>query len=183
MRNSTIARSYAEALFELGEKHQEAAAYGTWLDDLARMIESSPEMRAFMLTPKIPAEAKQTALRSAYAGRVSPMFLNFLQIVVRKRRQGLFADIAREYHDLLDERLGRLHVEVTVARAGAAGSETDLAQRLSRSLGKTVVPHVSVDPAILGGVVIRYGDRVLDGSLRRQLVALRSRMLEAELPR
>lgn len=183
MRGSTIARSYAEALFEIGERHGEADAYGVWLDELARLIESTPDLRDFLKTPKISAEAKKQALRAAFSGRVSRYFLNFLLVVIEKRRQGLYREIAVEYHALLDRFMGRLHAEVTLAHAPDAETERRLTEQLSRSLGKTVIPHVRVNPEILGGVVVRYGDRVLDGSLRRQLLALRGRMLEAELPK
>lgn len=183
MRGTTIARSYAEALFELGERHGESDAYGVWLDALARMIESTPQLRAFLETPKVGSEDKRRTLREAFGGRVPPRLLNFLLVVIDKRRQGLFPEMAAQYHALLDRHKGRLHAEVTLAHAPTADDERRVAEQLSRSLGKTVIPHVRVNPDILGGVIVRYGDKVLDGSLRRQLLALRHRMLEAELPR
>lgn len=72
---------------------------------------------------------------------------------------------------------GRVHANVTMAKDASDEDRNLLAEQLSRVLGKTVVPHVTVNPAILGGVVVRVGDTVMDGSVRKRLATLRSRML------
>ncbi|HUH00057.1 MAG TPA: ATP synthase F1 subunit delta, partial [Gammaproteobacteria bacterium] len=120
-------------------------------------------------------------LRTALAGQVPPVFLNFLLVVLDKRRQRLLGEIALAYRELLDEKLGLLNVEVTLAHELDERGEEEVALQLSRILGRRVLPHLRVDPAILGGIIVRYGDRVLDGSLRRRLVSLRRRLLGAGL--
>ena len=87
------------------------------------------------------------------------------------------AGVATEYHNLVDEAENRVHARVTVSRAIDAAGESAIARELSRALGKTVVPHVTVDPSILGGVVVKVGDTVMDGSVRRRLAVLRRRLL------
>jgi F-type H+-transporting ATPase subunit delta len=89
----------------------------------------------------------------------------------------LLPQIAREYHDLVDQVEGRIRASVTVAQEAADGERRAISKELSRAYGKEVVPHFVVNPAILGGVVVRVGDTVLDGSVRRRLASLRSRML------
>jgi F-type H+-transporting ATPase subunit delta len=89
----------------------------------------------------------------------------------------LIPAIAASYHDLLDEVEGRVHAAVTVAREPDEADRAAVTQHLAKSLGKEVVPHFSVNPALLGGVVVRVGDTVLDGSVRRRLATLRARML------
>jgi len=96
---------------------------------------------------------------------------------VRHRRQMLIPAIAHEYRDLVDEVEGRVHASVTVAREQTKDDKSAIASQLSRSFGKDVVPHFVVNPAILGGVVVRVGDTVLDGSVRKRLAILRNRML------
>ena len=93
------------------------------------------------------------------------------------RRQMLIPVIAHEYHDLVDEVEGRVHAAVTVSRETDDADRAVIATQLSRALGKDVVPHFVVNPAILGGMVVRVGDTVLDGSVRRRLAALRAGML------
>jgi F-type H+-transporting ATPase subunit delta len=96
---------------------------------------------------------------------------------VTNRRQVLIPNVASEYGDLLDDAEGRVHARVTVARETSAADQDAIAKELSRALKKTVVAHVSVNPAILGGIVVRVGDTVMDGSVRRRLGALRARMI------
>ncbi len=182
MRDTTIAASYADALYDLAERHQAHDAYAAALHELVGLIEREPGVRLFLESPKIEAAERKAVLERALGGRVPPLLLNFLRVVLDKRRQRLLPQISRVYDALLDERAGRLHVQVTLAREPDERTEEDLRAELSRILGRTVIPHIQVDPRILGGLVVRYGDKVMDGSLRRRLAGLRRRLLGAELP-
>ena len=99
-----------------------------------------------------------------------------------KRRQRLLGAIGEEFHALLDEHLGRAHVTVTLARAMDSAGLEELSGKLSALLGKEAIPHVRVKPAILGGVHLKTGDTVYDGTLRRRLKQLRKQLVSAELP-
>jgi len=182
VRDATIAATYADALFDLGERHQAHDAYAAALHELVAVIEQEPQVQLFLESPKIEAADRKAVLERALEGRVPPLFLNFVRVIVDKRRQRLLPAIARAYGTLLDERAGRLHVQVTLAREPDERTEQDLRAELSRILGRTVIPHVHADPRILGGLVVRYGDWVMDGSLRRRLAGMRRRLLEAGLP-
>ena len=109
----------------------------------------------------------------------APTFVRFVQKLVSNRRQMLLPAVATEYHSLLDEAEGRVHARVTVAREMDAAAQSSIAAALSAALQKTVVPHVAVDPRILGGIVVRVGDTVMDGSVRRRLGRLRDRLVAA----
>ena len=182
MRQSTIARSYAEALFELGQRHGQQEEIAAAADTLMALFQAEPRLRAFLATPQVEPQAKKGVLKRALADRVPPLFLNFLMVVMDKRRQRLLQAIVTEYHALLDEHLGRLHVQVTLAREPDEQMEREIADRLGATLGRTVIPHIHVNPQIIGGIIVRYGDRVMDGSLRQRLVSLRRRLVKAELP-
>ena len=181
MRESTIARSYAEALFELGEQQNARNEFAAAIESLAGIVEGEPRIRIFLETPQVSVAEKKDALRAALGSRVPQLFLNFLFIVLDKGRNRLLCEIAREYRVILDERLGRLHADVTLARQPDDVTVAQLTERLSQGLGKTVVPHVRVNPEILGGVILRFGDRVMDGSVRRRMLTLKRSMLDAEL--
>ncbi len=121
-------------------------------------------------------------LREALQDRVPQRFLNFLMVVLDKRRQRILAEMGVAYRALLDQHLGRLNVRVTLAHEPNERMEEDITAELSRILGRRVVPRFDIDPAILGGIVVRYGDRILDASLRRRLITLRTRLLESAVP-
>jgi F-type H+-transporting ATPase subunit delta len=182
VRDTTVARSYAEALFALGEKHRAHDDFAQGLNTITSLLESDVRVSTFLQTPKIELAQKKSALRAALEDQVSPMFLNFVLVIMQKRRQRLLRTIAVEYRELLDEKLGRLHVQVTLAHEPDEATEQSVTAELSRIVGRSVIPHISVDPALLGGIVVRYGDRVMDASLRRRLVSLRHSMIEAALP-
>ena len=177
MREPTIARNYAEALLALARKAGDLAGWGRMISDVASAVESDVRLRRFLEAPQVGADRKNEILARAFQDRVPRIFLRFLQKLVDNRRQMLIPAIAAEYHHLVDAAEGRVHAQVTVARALDDAGRDAIAAQLSRSLGKTVVPHVSVNPAILGGVVVRVGDTVMDGSVRRRLGTLRSRLL------
>ena len=181
MREETVARNYAETLFALAERHEGVEAYQEALSAFVDVLNESPELRSFLATPRIAAASKKQVLRSALEGRVPARFLSFVLVTVDKRRQALLEEIALNYTELLDEHRNRVHVEVTVARALDGPAEERIAGRLSRLMGRTAIPHFRVRPGILGGVVVRAGDTVYDGSLRRRLEGMRHSLLTASL--
>lgn len=182
MRDETVARSYAETLFALAERHEGIDAYGEGVAALARLLDENPRLRLFLETPRIPDVDKKAVLVKALGDAVPRHLVNFVLVAIEKRRQRLLREIARAYQALVDEREGRVHVEVTLARPMGDETLARLGERLSKLLGKTAIPHVRVIPNILGGVIVRTGDTIYDGSLRRRLEGMRRRMLKAELP-
>lgn len=177
MRDTTIARNYAEALLELARRAEDTAGWGKLIRDIANGVQQDITLKHFLESPKISEAKKNEVFFEALGDRVPRHFLRFLQTLVRKRRQMLIPEIAVEYESLLDVVEGRVHANVTVARPATAVDEARIAEHLSRVVGKTVVPHMNVNPAILGGVVIRIGDTVMDGSVRKRLSRLKGRML------
>jgi F-type H+-transporting ATPase subunit delta len=176
MRQTTIARNYAEALLALARKADDLEGWGRMLDDIAGVLERDRTFHNFMASPRASAAQKNEVLSKALGDRVPQLFLKFLQALVRNRRQMLLPEVAVEYHALVDEATGRVHARVTVACETDEAERKLIADRLSKAIGKTVVPHVNVDPRILGGVVVRVGDTVMDGSLKKRLATLRRRI-------
>ena len=182
MRDETVARNYAETLFDLARRHEGLKAFGDGIQAVSTLLSENPRIRQFLETPRIDAEAKKEVLQTAFEGRVPPMLLNFLLVTIDKRRQRLLEQIAVQFYALVDEHENRAHVDVTVAQPLDEATSSELESRLSRLLGKQAVPHVRVDPSILGGVVVRAGDTIYDGSLRRRLERMRRQLMTAALP-
>ena len=183
MRDETIARNYAEALFELAERHEGVEGVGMGVEMVARLIDENDDFRRFLETPRIAVAQKKEVIRSVFGERLPVKLVNFLQVTLDKRRQRLLRAIAREYMGLMDQHFNRVHVEVTLARKLDEGSVDEMENRLTVALGKTALPHVRVKPSILGGAIFRTGDTIYDGSLRRRLEGMRRRLLKADLPR
>jgi len=177
MNNATIGRNYAETLLVLAKKEGQVEEWGTLIESIASAMQEDRTLKTFLESPKLAASRKIGILKAALGKRVPPLFLRFLETVIMKRRQMVIPEIAQEYRALIDESEDRVHANVTVAREPAEQEKAALVQQLSRLFGKRVVPHVSVNPAILGGVIVKVGDTVMDGSVRRRLASLRSRML------
>jgi F-type H+-transporting ATPase subunit delta len=177
MRDTTIAKNYAEALLELARRAGNPAGWGKLIRDVASGIEQDLTVSLFLESPRISEAQKNDVLSEALSDRVPRLFLRYLQTLVRKRRQMLIPEIATEYENLLDMHEGRVHANVTVAKETSESEIASIATQLSRVVGKTVVPHVNVNPAILGGVIVKMGDTVMDGSVRKRLARLKSQML------
>ena len=177
MRETTIARNYAETLLVLAGRAQDLRGWGKMLTDVSSAIQQNSTLRLFLESPKVSGAQKSEVIGKAFSDRMPRLMLRFLQTLIANRRQMLIPEIAHAYHDLVDQVEGRVHASVTVAREADDADRDLIVNQLSRVLGKQVVPHFHVNPSILGGVIVRVGDTVLDGSVRRRLATLRSRML------
>ena len=180
MNESTIGRNYAEALLTLAQKDGDVEHWGALLDAIATAMREDQTLRTFLESPKLAASHKIEILDKALGRKVPRLFLLYIETVIHKRRQMLIPAIATEYQALIDESENRLHANVTVAREPAEPERDALARQLTRLFGKRVVPHITENPAILGGVIVKVGDTVMDGSVRKRLSVLRQRMLHAK---
>lgn len=182
MRDETVARNYAETLFELARRNDSTQEYGDALETVAGLLEDVSRFRTFVETPRIDDEVKKSVIRKVLADRTPRHVVNFVLTTIDKRRQHLLREISQEYLLLLDDHLGREHVDVTVARPLDDTTAQMVSERLSKILGRQAIPHVRVKPEILGGLVVRTGDTIYDGSVRRRLEGLRRRLLTAGIP-
>lgn len=177
MRDVTIARNYAEVLLALAKKADRLDGWGAMLDEVVSAIWGDERLRRFLESPNVDEEQKRELLGKAFGDRMPLLMVRFLQALISHRRQMLLPDIAHEYHGLVDEIENRVHAQVTVARELPPAERERLAASLSAAFGKTVVPHVVVNPEILGGVIVKVAERVMDGSVRRRLALLRGSMM------
>jgi len=177
LRDSGIARNYAEALFEIGERADASEQFGALLEALAGAIAADEQIRLAIETPRVPKQQKIEILRRALEGRTPETFQRWVEAVVRRGRQSLFETISREFNGLLDVKFNRVHAGVTLARRADPALQAEIVERLSAAFGKTVIAHFRENPALLGGLVVRVGDRVIDGSVRRRIASLRRQIL------
>lgn len=177
--HSPTVLSYARSLLELADERQQADAVGQEMAGIREVLEQNPSFRAFLGDPGIGANERTATLDKLFRGRVSPLVMNFLGVLNNKGRLRLLGNIADAYSDLLDEQQGRVEVDVTVAQRLTPDQLEQVRQRVSQALGKSAVVHQYVDENIIGGLVLRVEDRLIDASVKYQLEAMRERLLAA----
>jgi F-type H+-transporting ATPase subunit delta len=184
MTLSAVAKRYAEALADV------VAAAGSKLrpEEAVRQVrafeaalEASAELREALSTPAVPSGRKKAVVgRVADVLQLAPVARNFLFVLVDHRRMPLFAEIARSFELVADERLGYARAEVTAAQELSESQRQALDAALARLTGKRIRMKTAVDGALIGGVTARIGSAVYDGSVRGRLEALEKRLSAAE---
>jgi F-type H+-transporting ATPase subunit delta len=139
-------------------------------------VETTPEVQAVLMSPRVP-KAEKARLLGAALKEAPREFVLFLQALVKRGRQRLLREIASEYQTLLDVKHNRVRAGVTLAQPADAALQREIQAALSRQLGKEVLASFHVDPDILGGTVVRVGERIHDGSVRRRMTKLRRQLV------
>ncbi len=176
MRSVTIARNYAETLFQLGEDAGQTGEFGELIEAVAAAIRSTPRIEDVLMSPRVPKPEKVRLIGEGLRGAPKPFRL-FLQAVVKRGRAPLLPEIGTEYGHLLDEKLGRVRAGVTLVREPDPALRRTIEEGLSRALGKQVIASFATDREILGGTIVKVGDRIYDGSVRRRMARLRRQIL------
>ncbi len=175
-----LATVYATSLFELAEAAGGRAKIEEVGDELEQLLELSRSNRSFgefLSSPIIDRGGRQEALRSMFNGRVSDLTLRFLLVLNRKGRLAAIDSIAAAYDHLMQEAFGR--VEVDIFTAGPLGEEarSEIQRMVQSALGKEPVIHAYTDPKMIGGIKLRVGDRLIDGSVASKLRRLKDDLL------
>lgn len=176
MRPAGVARNYAEALFELGSAKGQLEEFAGLIEAVAAAVAASPEVEAVLVSPRVPKATKAALVGKALAGAPRE-FVLFVQAVVKRGRQTWFTEIAHEYGALVDAKFNRLRASVLVARQPDAALQQQVTEQLRAVFRKDVLATFLVEPAILGGAIVKVGDRVYDGSVRRRLTRMRRSLL------
>jgi F-type H+-transporting ATPase subunit delta len=181
MASLRIARRYATALLELAAEAGVHERIYEELQGVAAVLRASGELRAVLRNPVIRTERKRAILEELFAGRVSELLLQFLRLLVEKRREPLLPDIIVAYEELFFEHTNRLAVIARSAIPLDEELQERVTQILSERTGKQVLLRPEVRPELLGGLQIQIGDTVYDGTLQHALQRLRQQLLQ-ELP-
>jgi F-type H+-transporting ATPase subunit delta len=176
MLKGAIARRYAGAMFDIALKQNTLDRTLEDVQGIGQLF--SKHTLAFLLNePKVPLQRKETALREALSNRVLPTSLNLALLVVQRGLVEVMPNIARELQQLVFDYKNQAVAEVTTA---APMDEKQLAlvkAALEEQTGKTILLQTRVDPTILGGVVARVGDQLIDGSVQQRLQVLKRQLL------
>lgn len=168
-----VGEVYARALLA-SVSPQDADAIVDQLESLVReVLDKNTKLEAVLANPKMPVESKWNLLDRVFSGRMDGKLLTFLKVVARRQRLNAIRSIQLAASKLRDEATGRIQVQVTVPQPLSDAERSSLVERLKAVFKKDVRLETLVNPAIIGGLVIRVGDTVFDGSIDGQLQSLR----------
>jgi F-type H+-transporting ATPase subunit delta len=176
MLKGAIARRYAEAIFDIARKQN---TIDRTLEDVQGIatVFSNRKVAYLLIEPRVSAQRKETAVRQALASKVLPTSLNLALLVVERQLVEAMQNIANELEKLVLDYKNEAKAEVATATEMDEAQRNSVKQALERRTGKTILMQTKVQPEILGGVVARVGDQVIDGSVRYRLTALRQQLL------
>ena len=174
---SGLAGRYATALFDLADQQQALDAVAGDLITLRQMIEESPDLARLIRSPVLSRDAQGRAMTAlTEKAALGTTVRNFVSVVAQNRRLFALTSIIKGFLGLLAARRGEVTAEVTAAQALTEGQLSAINEQLNRAIGSKVAVDVRVDPAIIGGLVVKVGSRMVDGSLRTKLTRLQLAM-------
>lgn len=183
MIGNIVARRYARALFSIGKKAgaKELDSFGQELASLAQAIEGSPELGKIFRNPIFSHEEKRAIISKVLDGiKVSATIRNFCFLLAEKNRLALIPDIQAFYNILLDAEQGVVRGELVTAIELPKSKRDEVKSQLEKQANQKLILDFSVNKGILGGVMLKIGDQVLDASLRAQLGILKENIKRGE---
>ena len=180
MISRTVSRRYAKALMavtlERGASLDQTLAD---LENAAVFLAEQPRVLELFTNPMSPMSERQRAHeRFLAASKLQPLIQNFLRLLLRKGRIGILGGVVEEFRALADDQAGVIRASVVSAEALADAMVEGIRSRLAARFGRKVILSLAVDPDLIGGLVVRVGSLTFDGSLRSQLKAIQSQLLE-----
>lgn len=174
MKQTILARRYAKAIFTVGQQQGNYEDYNEVLQGVASLYASHPEVADAVTNPLYPMDVKEKVMQGMVASMgVDNVMGNFLNLLVQKKRAGLLPEIAASYQVMVDEARNISHGSVITAIELDENLKANVQTVLEKLTGKKVALTTSVDPSIIGGIIAKVGDLVLDGSIRTQLAGLK----------
>jgi F-type H+-transporting ATPase subunit delta len=168
-RDTIVAKRYAKALFELAQGKNQIAQVEDELGQIVGIIHDNVDLEKLLTHPNIDTSKKIALLNQLFAGKVSEIVLNTICLLVERRREDLLSSLLEDFVLIANEALGQAQATVTTPLALTEHEAQEIAERFSQISGKKIQISNVVDPSLLGGLTVRIGDRLYDGSLSGKL--------------
>jgi F-type H+-transporting ATPase subunit delta len=177
--NSSVARRYAKALFELAREGKIIEPVRSGLEGLSGALSRNADLSEACLNPMFSREEHWTVLKDVMARQKAPdLVVRFVELLVLKHRMGHLQDIVRHFGELVDREAGRETVRVRTPRPMEEKAASALRAKLEDSLGRKVALEVREDPSLISGIAVQIGSRVFDGTVRGKLAEMRRILLQ-----
>jgi F-type H+-transporting ATPase subunit delta len=172
----SVARRYASALFELAKKRGSVDVLAANLQEVVSTVQGSRDLMSVLHHPLLTIEKKKAVLSGVFGGKIQPDAERFLFLVVEKQRANVLPQILEEFNRLVDEYRGEGDAEVTSAVPLSAAQVAALQASLQARFGIKVRLSTRIDPNILGGLVVRVGDKLIDASVATKLQSMNEQL-------
>ncbi|MCQ2559212.1 MAG: F0F1 ATP synthase subunit delta [Clostridia bacterium] len=173
MLKGAIGERYAEALYDLAKGLDKAEDVEQELLAVKDIVEKDRDLQKILYHPRITAEEKKELLQTLFQGKIAEVTFSFLPLLVDKQREQYLCDIVDAFVLKANEDRNILAAEISSAVALSDSEKAGLKKVLTKVTGRDMVTEFAVDPELMGGVVVKIGDRVIDGSLKTRFAAMR----------
>ncbi len=181
MKNLAVSRRYAKALILIGQEDGQAEQYNEELGAVVGLFDTQEGFELALTNPLYNKNDRKKVLQAVLAATdLSAIMKSFLVLLFDKGRIGFLREIASYYKDLADELKGVVKASVISATELSSDAIEKIKEALSKKAGKTIVLNVEQDPSLIGGVITKIGDLVLDGSVKTQLINMRETLKKGE---
>jgi F-type H+-transporting ATPase subunit delta len=181
MRDRRVAGRYAEALLRTAKPAGTLVACAESYAGVLEVMAASRELVIFLDSPQVREQEKKEVLKKVLGPRIEPVLLDFFNLLLDRNRIELLRDIGTVFAELVEADQGLVRARVVTAVAMPADLETKLRDKLAHVTGKSVILDKKIDPAVIGGVCVTLGDRVIDGTVRTNLDRLRKTLATAQV--
>jgi F-type H+-transporting ATPase subunit delta len=173
-KETIVAKRYAKALFEIAKEKNFVAQVETDLQAIVQSIESHADLQKLLSHPNIDSTKKTELLTTLFQGKVSDVVLSTICLLVQRRREGILSELLTDYVKIANEALGQAKAIVFTPTALSSQESQHIAESFSQLTRKKIQVEQVIDPSLLGGIQVRIGDRLYDGSLSGKLQRLQA---------
>jgi len=176
VNNKTVAKRYAQALLQIAKEKKTIDLYEKEINDCLAGINADEHLKHIWFSERIMTGDKKQVIQQLFKGKVSDIIVNFLMVLIDKNREAFLPDIFTEYKKLADISRNIIDAEVRSAVALTDKDFAELTAKLSAMSGKNVRLRSVIDPGLIGGLVVKIGDKVIDGSVVKRLAIMKKNL-------
>lgn len=181
MLTNQLAHEYAQAIFELASVQNKVDDFEHQLETLRQSLKENEQLSDFLYQPRVPAQAKKELVRKMFSEVLNEVVCNFVLLLLDKGRETILPAIVDEYVSIANQARNISEAEVTTALPLTADQKQALIAKITEITGKNIVLKEQLDERIMGGVILKYGDKLIDGSVATQLDNLKSTLLKNQV--
>ena len=181
MIEGIVAKRYAKALFEAANEKNSLDQVEQDLQFVVKVMKDTEGFTTFLRHPRVGTDVKKETVATAFQQEISEVSQNFLYLLIDNHRMEYLEEILYQFIELANEARKVVDVEAITATALEQKDQDSIVQLLNQKLNKTVRLRNKIDPSIIGGMVVRIGDRIYDGSLQAQLQMMKKKFIDASL--